>query len=182
MRQRKYRLKTTAQASAQLDQLASVQRDKARALIDNNQLREADLAVREMMRIYPLVKGGREIQAEIHRKYPLINVGVTQLLPAANQGAIDNWAARRTHHLMRRMIMEFEGLGLEKGLYRFSLGTFRESNDRRSLRMQIRPPAPGMDREQKARLISGYDLATMLVQLGDPKHKDYVPQWAELFS
>ncbi|MDE0735593.1 MAG: ABC transporter substrate-binding protein [Pirellulaceae bacterium] len=182
MRQSKYRLKTTAQASAHLDQLASVKRDEARALIDGNRLREADLAVRGMMRIYPLVKGGREIQAEIHRKYPLINVGVTQLLPVANQGAIDNWASRRTHVLMRRMIMEFEGLGLEKGLYRFSLGTFRESNDRRSLRMQIRPPAPGADREQKARIISGYDLATMLVQLGDPKHKDYVPQWAELFS
>ena len=182
MRKKKYKLKSTAKAAARLDQLASVKRDEARVFIDGGLLREADLAIREMMRIYPPVGGGREIQAEIHRKYPLINVGVTELLPVANQRAIDNWSTRRTHHLMRRMIMEFEGLGLEKGLYRFPLGTFRESNDRRSLRMKIRPPNMEDAQGKKLPVITGYDLADLLIQLGDPNHQDYVPQWAELFS
>jgi len=182
MRRNKHRLQSTAKAAAELDRLASVKRNEARVFIDGGLLREADAAVREMMRIYPLVQGGREIQEEIHRKYPLINVGVTELSPAAEQSPIDNWSMRRTHQLVRRMIMEFEGLGLEKGLYRFPLGEFRESNDRRSLRLQIRPPSTEGEEKSKLPVVSGYDLATTLIDLGDPNHKDYVPQWAELFS
>ncbi|MFP6573803.1 MAG: ABC transporter substrate-binding protein [Pirellulaceae bacterium] len=182
MRRNKYRLQATNKAAAELDRLASVKRNEARVFIGGGLLREADFAVREMMRIYPLVQGGREIQEEIHRKYPLINVGVTELSPVGGQSAIDNWAMRRTHHLVRRMIMEFEGLGLEKGLYRFPLGEFRESNDRRSLHLQIRPPSDENQASSKAPVVSGYDLATTLIQLGDPNHRDYAPQWAELFS
>ena len=182
MRQSNYQLPATAKAAARLEQLASVKRNEARVFIDGNLLREADVAIREMMRIYPPVKGGREIQAEIHRKYPLINVGVTELLPVADQGTLDNWAARRTDHLMRRMIMEFQGLGLEKGLYGFPLGTFRESNDRRSLRIQIRPPKELAGQAKKLPVITGYELAETLIQLSDRSHPDYVPQWAELFS
>ncbi len=160
----------------ELNNLAIVKRDEARTLLDAGQLREAQKAVREMIDIYPQVTGGREIAVEAIRRYPLVTVGTVYPSAGDDRSRMDNWAARRTGFLTRRMFMEYEGPGPERGEYQTPYGEVRQGSDRRTLRIRISPKKLVAGQQ-----INGYHLAQRLLNLADPDHPMYNSQWAALF-
>jgi tetratricopeptide (TPR) repeat protein len=160
----------------ELNNLAIVKRDESRKLLDAGQEREALKVVREMIDIYPQVTGGREIAVEAIRRYPLVTVGTVYPSVGDNRSRMDNWAARRTGFLTRRMFMEYEGPGPERGEYRTPYGEVRQGSDRRTLRIRISPKKLVAGQQ-----INGYHLAQRLLNLADPVHPMYNSQWAALF-
>ncbi|MCO6455686.1 MAG: hypothetical protein J5I93_10365 [Pirellulaceae bacterium] len=158
--------------SGQLAAKAAVKRDEARGHRDAGRLREAHLAVREMLEIWPSVEGGPELANEIERLYPLVVVGVSQLSQYHAPGELDNWAARRTGRLRHRLLMEIAGPGPEGGEYRSPVGTVAQSEDRRRLTMQLLQS--GSDP------VTGYEVARRLLELASPGDPDYHPAWASL--
>ena len=160
----------------ELRNLAIVKRDEARKLLDAGQLREAQKVVREMIDIFPQVIGGREIAVEAIRRYPLVTVGTVYPSAGDDRSRMDNWAARRTGFLTRRMFMEYEGPGPERGEYRSPYGEVRQGSDRRTLRIRISPKKLVAGQQ-----INGYHLAQRLLNLADPVSPMYNSQWAALF-
>ncbi|MEC7566873.1 MAG: ABC transporter substrate-binding protein [Planctomycetota bacterium] len=160
-----------------LNQLATEKRDEARRLLDAGELREAQRVVREMIDIYPPVPGGREIAVEAIRRYPLVTVGTVYPSIVNDRSRMDNWAARRTGFLTRRMFMEYEGPGPERGEYLSPYGEVRQGSDRKTLRIRISPEkiASGIQ-------INGYHLSQRLLNLADEHHPMYNAQWAALFD
>ena len=90
---------------------------------------------------------------------------------------MDNWAARRTGTLTRRMIMEYEGPGTDRGEYSTPFGAVKQGADRRTIRIRINPL-----QLSKANQIYGYHLADRLLKMAEPDHATYNPQWASIFE
>ena len=160
-----------------LRDIAASKRDEARQLLDSGELREAQKAVREMIEIFPQVEGGREIAVEAIRKYPLVTVGTVYPSMEDDRSRIDNWASRRTGTLTRRMIMEYEGPGTERGEYTTPFGDVKQGADRKTIRIRINPLNLSEDNQ-----IYGYHLADRLLKMAEPSHATYNPQWASVFK
>ena len=160
-----------------LRDIAAAKRDDARALLDEGKLREAQKAVREMIEIFPQVEGGREIAVEAIRKYPLVTVGTVYPSLEDDRSRIDNWAARRTGTLTRRMIMEYEGPGTDRGEYTSPFGEVKQGSDRKTIRIRINPLNLSATNQ-----IYGYHLAERLLKMAEPGHATYNPQWASIFD
>lgn len=160
-----------------LRDIAAGKRDEARELLDAGKLREAQKAVREMIEIFPQVEGGRAIAVEAIRKYPLVTVGTVYPSLEDDRSRMDNWAARRTGTLTRRMIMEYEGPGTDRGEYSTPFGAVKQGADRRTIRIRINPL-----QLSKANQIYGYHLADRLLKMAEPDHATYNPQWASIFE
>lgn len=160
-----------------LRDIAAGKRDEARRLLESGQLRAAQSAVREMIEIFPQVEGGREIAVEVIRKYPLVTVGTVHPSVVDDRSRIDNWAARRTGTLTRRMIMEYEGPGTDRGEYSTPFGEVKQGADRRTVRIRINPL--NLSEENK---IFGYHLADRLLKMAEPGHATYNAQWAAIFD
>ena len=160
-----------------LRDIAANKRDEARQLLDAGQLREAQRSVREMIEIFPQVEGGREVAVEAIRKYPLVTVGTVYPSIEDDRSRIDNWAARRTGTLTRRMIMEYEGPGTDRGEYSTPFGEVKQGADRRTIRIRINPLKLSKDNQ-----IFGYHLADRLLKMAEPGHGTYNSQWASIFE
>jgi peptide/nickel transport system substrate-binding protein len=112
-----------------LDKLAVVERDAAAQAVEDKRYTDAYDAAAKMMRIWPAVKGGRELAAKISSIYPMVIVGVTMPTSKADPLAIDNWSARRAGRLTKRLMMDFEKITPEGGQYRFAFGKYSTSDD-----------------------------------------------------
>lgn len=160
-----------------LRDIAAGKREEARQLLDAGRLREAQKAVREMIEIFPQVEGGREIAVEAIRKYPLVTVGTVYPSIEDDRSRMDNWAARRTGTLTRRMIMEYEGPGTDRGEYTTPFGDVKQGADRKTVRIRINPLNLSEDNQ-----IYGYHLADRLLKMAEPGHANYNAQWASIFE
>ena len=160
-----------------LRDIATGKRDEARRLLDEGKLREAQKAVREMIEIFPQVSGGREIAVEAIRKYPLVTVGTIYPSLEDDRSRMDNWAARRTGTLTRRMIMEYEGPGTDRGEYTTPFGDVKQGSDRKTIRIRINPLKLSEDNQ-----IYGFHLAERLLKMAEPLDATYNAQWASIFD
>ncbi len=160
-----------------LRDIATGKRDEARRLLDEGKLREAQKAVREMIEIFPQVSGGREIAVEAIRKYPLVTVGTIYPSLENDRSRMDNWAARRTGTLTRRMIMEYEGPGTDRGEYTTPFGDVKQGSDRKTIRIRINPLKLSEDNQ-----IYGFHLAERLLKMAEPLDATYNAQWASIFE
>ena len=160
-----------------LRDIATGKRDEARRLLDEGKLREAQKAVREMIEIFPQVSGGREIAVEAIRKYPLVTVGTIYPSLEDDRSRMDNWAARRTGTLTRRMIMEYEGPGTDRGEYTTPFGDVKQGSDRKTIRIRINPLKLSEDNQ-----IYGFHLAERLLKMAEPLDATYNAQWASIFE
>lgn len=168
-------LPVVAKLSGQLASRAAVKRDEARAHLEAGRLREAHVAVRRMLEIWPAVEGGRQLAVEVERRYPLVAVGVSNFGSEHQPKQLDNWAARRTGRLRHRLLMEIVGPGPEGGQYRCPLGTAAQSEDRRRLTIQL-------SQSEDAGNVTGYDVAHRLLEMADTNSPQYVPDWGMLMS
>ncbi|MBM4003960.1 MAG: hypothetical protein FJ295_11855 [Planctomycetes bacterium] len=159
-----------------LNGMASTKRDEARDHLDNMRYREAIATAKEMMRIWPEVKGGRELTETIVVRYPLVLVGVSQYATVHDSARFEDWAARRTGRLMERRLCEYADRGPEGGRYISPLGSLETSDDNRQLFLALDPARV----RSKSSHITGYDIAQRLLSLANPSHKSYLPAWGAL--
>lgn len=166
-------LNSIARWKAELTQLAVSRRDEGRTHLGDLEYRDAVGSVREMMEIWPQVEGGRELDAEIAKQYPMVTVAVTELATDLRSNPLGSWPTRRIRPLIERPLIEFLGPGPEGGQYDFSLGSIERSDDRRSLVFHLSPAA----RE------AGYranEVARELLELADPASRRYRSSWGGL--
>jgi tetratricopeptide (TPR) repeat protein len=169
-------LKSVARWINQLISMAIDKREEARELMNEERFREAIAAAKDMVRIWPNVEGGRELEQELSQLYPLVAVGVLQPALSHDAQRLDNWGARRTGRLVFRDLVEFLGAGPEGGQYEFPLGIIERSDDRRQMIFRLnRMTDPSLR-------ITGYDLARRLLELADTRSPDYLSAWSSLVT
>jgi tetratricopeptide (TPR) repeat protein len=162
---------------SQLIELATKHRDAARLHIDNSKFREALAESKEMMKVWPAVKGGVELSKEISERYPLVIVGVTQRYAGNDFDRMDDFSARRVGRLLQRKLCEYVGKGPEGGRYESPLGTIDSSDDGRQMTLSLRSPVEG-----DLTALNGYDVARKLMSLADPKDPSYSSAWGGLMA
>ncbi len=170
-------LTTLGQWRERLIQEAMTRKTRAEQLLAQDKFREAHVVGRDMLKIWPELEGARELTLEIHRRHPLVFVGVGQFAAKIDPRRIEDWAGRRVARLSERPLFQFVGPGPEGGQYRCSVGTFDQSDDRRQLTIDMFVP----DDPQNA-VVTGYDVARRLAEVTDPSHFDYDPAWAGLVN
>jgi peptide/nickel transport system substrate-binding protein len=174
----------TAPAAAgyetQMQDKAAASLSAARAALAGGKFREAHQAVRQALGIWPAIEGGRELAEEIHQKYPVVTVGVTQPLVTSAAGMRDDWAARRTRSLLAPPAFErTASAAADEKRYRSSLGEIIADKDPRRAIVRLRP---GARRPDSSRPLSAHDLARGLLAAADPQQSAFDPAWADLLS
>jgi tetratricopeptide (TPR) repeat protein len=129
----------------------------------------------KMLDIEPQIEGGKELLRELLKEYPIVRVGVFQTASKPDTAAIANWPAFRSGQLISRPLFEFRSTGPEGGQYRFSLGSFLQSDDRLELEMTIQNPG-------QAGIPNSLDLSQSFLRRATIGKDEYVPGWAAIFD
>ncbi|MFN9347629.1 MAG: hypothetical protein ACK6DQ_13630, partial [Planctomycetota bacterium] len=129
----------------------------------------------KMLDIEPQIEGGKELLRDLLKEYPIVRVGVFQTADKPDTAAIANWPAFRSGQLISRPLFEFRSTGPEGGQYRFSLGSFLQSDDRLELEMTIQNPG-------QAGIPNSLDLSQSFLRRATIGKSDYVPGWAAIFD
>lgn len=129
----------------------------------------------KMLDIEPQIEGGKELLRELLKEYPIVRVGVFQTADKPDTAAIANWPAFRSGQLISRPLFEFRSTGPEGGQYRFSLGSFLQSDDRLELEMTIQNPG-------QAGIPNSLDLSQSFLRRATIGKDEYVPGWAAIFD
>ncbi len=138
--------------------------------------READQLSRRLEDIWPELPGAAALRAEIARRYPMIFVGVSESASEQDATSLGGWPARRTGWLTERRLMAFRGAGPEGGKYLCDFGSFLQSDDRRSLTLELNQVPP----ENVLDYLDGFTVARRLMEMADPASPTYQPAWASL--
>lgn len=153
--------------------------EEVRHLLNENKLLEAQLAARQVLRIWPDLEGAVALARETLQRYPIATIAVLQRAVEPDPSNRLNWAARRTGRLTNRLLVEFVAPGAEGGEYRSPLGTVEHSDDYRQVALQLRPePAGGSG--QAAQIPTGYEIAQRLLAMADVSSPLYYAPWADL--
>lgn len=158
--------------------MAAVKQAEARKLVESKEYHAAISASKEMMNIWPHVKGAKELNAWIVEQFPQVNVGVMQPAVSHNAQRLENWGARRTGMLIHRTLVEFKGAGNEGGQYDLSLGNMQRSDDYRKLTLNLQPPPDG----DGGSTITGYQVADRLLDVANPTSPNYSAAWGGVMS
>ncbi|MFM7929823.1 MAG: ABC transporter substrate-binding protein, partial [Pirellula sp.] len=129
----------------------------------------------KMLDIEPQIEGGKDLLRDLLKEYPIVRVGVFQTAEKPDTAAIANWPAFRSGQLISRPLFEFRSTGPEGGQYRFSLGSFLQSDDRLELEMTIQNPG-------QAGVPSSLDLSQSFLKRATIGKSEYVPGWAAIFD
>jgi tetratricopeptide (TPR) repeat protein len=129
----------------------------------------------KMLDIEPEIEGGKELLRDLLKEYPIVRVGVFQTAETPDTAAIANWPAFRSGQLISRPLFEFRSTGPEGGQYRFSLGSFQQSDDRLELDMTIQNPG-------QAGVPNSLDLSQSFLRRATIGKPEYVPGWAAIFD
>ncbi|MCA9177872.1 MAG: hypothetical protein KDB14_25570 [Planctomycetales bacterium] len=163
--------------SAELDRRASALRDQARSELDSGKLREAYLTSMEMMRVWPLVQGGKELALETTRRYPIARIAVTSGALDHSPRQIDNWSGRRISRLKHRLLVEYLEPGPSGGIYRSAFGRLEQNDDLTAVYLDLRRP-----KEEGETVLTAFDVASKLLDRAEPRSPDYSESWASLLA
>jgi len=161
-----------------MNDLALMKLALSRKQLQEEKFIEARATSREMLRIWPTVKGGVELLADIGRRYRLIVVGVDQRPGAPDPRHLTDWASRRVGRLTRRSIAEFTGHGAAGGQYRSPLGEIEHDPEAKTLTFTLRTADSKVDGSQT----TAQPLSRRLLKLADPLDIEYLPGWARLLK
>ncbi|MCH5373322.1 MAG: ABC transporter substrate-binding protein, partial [Planctomycetes bacterium] len=139
------------------------------------QYSEAHEASREMLKIWPDVEGGRDLVLELARQYPLIVVSVSQPALTLAPASLEDFAARRSGHLVYPTLIEYQERGPDGGRYASPFGSVQQSDDRMQLIFDLRSGQSGVE-------FTGYDLSRNLLAITDPASPRYDPSWSSLMA
>lgn len=161
----------------ELEAMAQSKMDECLKLKEQEKYRAAkDMAI-EVVATWPEIEGINELIAELDEIYPSIRVGVMQKAIRFEPGNIINWSGRRGGALTVRSLFELRKIGTEGGSYAMPLGKFSQSDDRRSLNIQL----TGIDSKEVPQW-DAYWLAQWVASRADPNSPNYLPAWASVFS
>jgi len=155
--------------------LASEYKVKAIEYRDKKEYLAARREATKMLDIEPQIEGGKELLRDLLKEYPVVRVGVFQTADKPDTAAIANWPAFRSGQLISRPLFEFRSTGPEGGQYRFSLGSFQQSDDRLELDMTIQNPG-------QVGVPNSLDLSQSFLRRATIGKPDYVPGWAAIFD
>lgn len=158
-----------------IDQASDLQ-VQAKEKLSQGEFREAERLTRRMHTIWPDLPGSAELRESLAVQYPMVFVGVTEAARRQDSTSIDSWGARRTGRLTQRTLLEFIGAGPEGGQYLCAFGDYYQSDDRRRLSLQLHTS----DEDESVPRLTGYDVARQVLDMADPRSKDYEPLWAAL--
>jgi ABC-type transport system substrate-binding protein/Flp pilus assembly protein TadD len=152
---------------------------QAEAALKAGEFRKADEAARRMQQLWPQLAGAKELCAAIHGKYGRVVVGVTSTSPIQDPGRIDDWAARRTGHLVHRQVALFAGPGPQGGNYQCPIGKLDLDKSLRRMTLQV---TPDLRWSAGTATLTGADVAHRLLAMADPADAAYQGGWAELLG
>jgi len=155
--------------------LATEYKTKAIEYRDKKDFLAARREATKMLDIEPQIEGGKELLRDLLKEYPIVRVGVFQTAEQPDTAAIANWPAFRSGQLISRPLFEFRSTGPEGGQYRFSLGSFLQSDDRLELEMTIQNPGQGG-------IPNSLDLSQSFLKRATVGQPQYVPGWAAIFD
>ena len=106
--------------------------DRARQTLQQAEVQRKEGAMRaacqlaeESVAIWPELPGARELARQLHREYPMVEVGVRQLPAADVRSFTIDWAAGRHQRLTRRRLFEVEGFSETGPEYRSPLAEWQ---------------------------------------------------------
>jgi hypothetical protein len=155
-------------------QQATELKQQAEQMKGEGKLREARVLASKMLATYPDLPGAKPFYQELVSAYPMIRVGVFQRSDKPDPTSIADWAGRRSGMLVSQPLFEFRNTGSEGGDYRFTLGTYSQSDDRKQLELKFREPGgkgPKM-----------LEVSQWLLRRARPQSPDYRPSWAAIFD
>jgi ABC-type transport system substrate-binding protein len=155
-----------------LETTAAEHKQQVAGYLEQGRLREAYLASREMLSVWPDLEGARVLAADVAARYPLLRVGVGELGPAASgssRRALVDWSVRRSQRLLERQLSELTGVGSDGGVYESPLGKWLPAEDGRSLVLQA----------TAGRAVAPF-VAPLWLAMANPADQDYSDGWAEL--
>ena len=155
--------------------LANEYKAKAVEYRDKKDFLAARREATKMLDIEPDIEGGKELLRDLLKEYPIVRVGVFQTAEKPDTAAIANWPAFRSGQLISRPLFEFRSTGPEGGQYRFSLGSFQQSDDRLELDMTIQNPG-------QTGVPNSLDLSQSFLRRATIGNPEYVPGWAAIFD
>ncbi len=156
-------------------ELASQYRDRAQAFRDQKDYLNARREAAKMLEIEPDIPGGKEFFRELIKEFPVARVGVFQTADKPDTAALANWPAFRSGQLISRPLFEFRSTGPEGGQYKFTLGSFQQSDDRLELDLTIQNPGVGG-------VPNSLNLSQSFLRRATIGSKDYSPGWASIFD
>jgi len=156
-------------------ELANEYKTKAIEYRENKEYLAARREATKMLDIEPEIEGGKELLRDLLKEYPIVRVGVFQTADKPDTAAIANWPAFRSGQLISRPLFEFRSTGPEGGQYRFSLGSFQQSDDRLELDMTIQNPG-------QVGIPNSLDLSQSFLRRATIGKPEYVPGWAAIFD
>lgn len=155
--------------------LANEYKSKAIEFRDKKDFLAARREATKMLDIEPQIEGGKELLRDLLKEYPIVRVGVFQNADKPDTAAIANWPAFRSGQLISRPLFEFRSTGPEGGQYRFSLGSFLQSDDRLELEMTIQNPG-------QSGIPNSLNLSQSFLKRATVGQPEYVPGWAAIFD
>jgi ABC-type transport system substrate-binding protein/Flp pilus assembly protein TadD len=152
---------------------------QAEAALKKGEFRKADEAARRVQQLWPQLAGAKELCAAIHAKYGRVVVGVTSACLQPDPGRIDDWAARRTGHLVHRLVALYSGPGSQGGNYLCPIGKLDLDKSVRKITLKV---APDLRWSAGPATLTGADVAHRLLTMADPTDAAYQPGWADLLG
>ena len=154
--------------------MALNKKQEADDLIAEGRFREARRAAIDMIGIYPDLPESKQLIEKINRMHPMVRVGVMQRSGPLDPTSLVDWPGRRAGTLVHKSLFQFLETGSEGGDYRFALGRYQLSDDRRELVLMLDPNLGGS--------FTSFALAQELLQRADPEHESYDPSWAAIME
>lgn len=124
----------------QLSDIATTKKQETQSHLERGELREAYLASVTMLNAWPELQDAKELARQVSLRYPLVRVGVEELVGTRLTGPKDSmvdWAARRTRRLRERHLAEPTGVGPDGTIYQSPIGKLQLADDFRSLSLQL---------------------------------------------
>jgi hypothetical protein len=146
--------------------------EQSRASKDYTQARQAAV---KMLEIEPEIEGGKKLLNDLILEYPMIRVGVFQKSVTPDASSLGDWPSFRSGQLVTKPLFEFRSTGPEGGQYRFSFGSFQNSDDRMELDLTIQNPG-------KDGIPDSLAVSQALLNRAIKSHKTYVPGWAAIID
>jgi len=156
-------------------ELANESRDRAMQLREQKDYLGARREAKRMLEIEPEIEGGKELLRDLLKEYPIARVAVFQQADQPDTAALANWPAFRSGQLIAKPLFEFRGTGAEGGQYRFSLGSFQQSDDQFEIDISIQNAGTGG-------VPNSLVLSQSLLRRATIGKPDYSPGWASIFD
>ncbi len=139
-------------------ELADTEYRKAFNAAGLGDLREAQQLIRAALRIWPDLQPARQMEAELHEKYPVVRIGVREKWIPDRRAPPVSWSSLRCRQLVERLLFEPTSFDEQGGHYE-SRVCVHEVEGRRT----VITVDPHVTWPRSGRPVSGWDVATALL-------------------